>query len=152
MSERDYGNLEALAKAVDAGSDRLRYHLDKFEGGEIEGQNGQLLMVEGIRALYEDLIDDAAEKIYTDYESQGKKPPSEIIRHARARKIVEREHPDTTNDYRALSASIKKGQIWLAQKQKAISALQTLNKTERELTGYQGRQNQAGVGLREGEE
>lgn len=37
--------------------------------------------------------------------------------------------------YRALAGSIKVGQRWLAEKRAALSGLQSLNKTERDLAG-----------------
>ena len=136
MSEqRDVGNLEALARAVDAGADRLRYHLDRFEGGEVEQEDGSLVMVEGIRAMYEEAVENAAEAIFTAYEDAEKRPPPEAVRLARARQKVDAEHPDLAKDYRDLSASIAKGEKWLIQKRAAISALQTLAKTGAQLAG-----------------
>lgn len=131
MSERDHGNLQQLARAVDAGADRLREHLDEFEGGITE--DGERVV--GVRQLYEQAIADQTEKIFADYERRGERPPPEVIRETRARQIVAREDEDLYARYHALKASIKKGEKWLTQKRAAISALQTLNKTERELAG-----------------
>jgi hypothetical protein len=137
VSERDYGNLEALAIAVDRGSDRLREHLDAFEGGIAD--SGEITL--GIRTMYEEAIADRAETIFSEYEGRGERPPSEVIRETRARQYVKREYPDLYTRYHALAASIKKGEKWLSQKRASMSALQTLNKTERELAGHVGPPN-----------
>ena len=131
MSERDYGNLEELVELIDRGSDRLRGYLDEFEGGITD--EGEVVV--GVRALYVEAVANAAESIFTEYEGRGEKPPSEVIRTTRARQIVKREHPDLAARYLALAASIDVGERWLRRKEKALSGLQTLNKTERDLSG-----------------
>jgi hypothetical protein len=131
MTSVDFGNLEALAAAVDAGADRLRSYLDEYEGGITD--DGEV--VEGVRQRYERALEDISERIYSEYENRSERPPAEAIRYARARQEVEANHPELYQRYHALSASIKKGEVWLRQKRDAISALQTLTKTERFLSG-----------------
>ncbi len=131
MSEHDLGQLEQLVGVIDRGSDRLRDHMREFEGWiSDEGE-----IIEGVRFRYETLVAEKAEEIFEGYEQEGKRPPSESVRETRAKRIIEREQPALAQRYRALAGSIEIGQRWLAQKRAALSGLQSLNKTERELSG-----------------
>lgn len=131
MSEHGLGQLEQLVNVIDRGADRLRDHMRDFEGWISD--DGEI--IEGVRFEYETLVADKAEEIFEDYEKDGKRPPSEAVRETRAKRIVEREQPVLAQRYRALAGSIEIGQRWLAQKRAALSGLQSLNKTERELSG-----------------
>lgn len=135
MSAQDHGNLAELALAVDKGADRLRFHMDRFYGGERKNSDGLYEVVVGIQQLYEEAVAQEEDAIYARYEGEDKRPPSAEIRHTRAVKIIAETKPELHADYHALAATIKKGEVWLRQKQGAIRALQTLHKTERELAG-----------------
>lgn len=136
MTSHDHGNLAALARAVDAGSDRLREHLDEFEGGEVANRDtGQMEVRVGVRARYEYAVADAADAIFEEYENAGKRPPPESVRLGRARRQVQREDPDLFARYHALAASVENGRTWLTQKRAAVSALQTLYRAEGSIAG-----------------
>lgn len=131
MSSHDLGQLEQLVATIDVAADRLRDYMAEFEGHV--SPDGEI--VEGVRFAYETLVGTAIDAIYTEYEQRGERPPPEAVREARARKMVERSDPTLAARYRALAGSIKVGQRWLAEKRAALSGLQSLNKTERDLAG-----------------
>lgn len=130
--QQDVLNLDSLARAVDAGADRLRELMLEFEGG-INDDTGEVVI--GIRAQYEEAIGQKVDEIYVHYEDLGKRPPGEDIRNARAVALVKKERPDLYGRYHALRGSIEIGQRWIAGKRAAMSALQTLNKTGAQLSG-----------------
>lgn len=132
MSVDDQINLETLARAVDAGTDRLREHLERFEGG-FDRETGEIIV--GVRLLFETAIADEANAIVEKYEQEGKRPPGEDIRNTRAAAIVKRRDPELYGQYHALKGSIETGQRWLSGKKASLSALQTLNKTGVDLAG-----------------
>ena len=76
--QQDVSNLSTLASAVDRGADRLREHLEKFEGGITE--EGEIIV--GIRLLYEEAFAEQLDEIAAAAEREGKRPPAEDIREA----------------------------------------------------------------------
>lgn len=138
MSEQhDELNLEALARAVDRGADRMRELMERFEGYEKAepDENGEPVWVPGIKTLYEEAVALRADEILAEYERREKRPPSEDTRRGRAVRIVKKEQPALYGEYHALAGSIAIGQRWLSNKKASLSALQTLNKTGAQLAG-----------------
>lgn len=131
MTGQDEMNLATLARALDAGADRLREYMEQFEGGV----TSQGEVVVGVKALYEEAVAQEADEILKHYEREEKRPPAEATRTARAVRHVKERDPNLYSDYHRLAGSIATGQRWLSNKRAAISALQTLNKTGRDLAG-----------------
>lgn len=128
----DQQNLETLARAVDAGTDRLRDLLERFEGG-FDRETGEIIV--GVRLTYETAVADEASEIVDHYEREGKRAPGEDVRNARAAKIIRERDPELFANYHALKGAIETGQRWLSGKKATLSALQTLNKTGVDLAG-----------------
>ena len=142
MTGHDVIDLDELATRTMTYTDQLRTCSLRFNG--YEAKTGE--KVPGVKLRYEEALDDALDAIVEPFEAEGKRPPAEDIRAARARKRVKREHPDLYDEYHALEATMRRIERWLRDSRHAIMARQSVLKTERELTNHYGRQNQAGVG------
>jgi hypothetical protein len=132
----DVIDLDALATQSIRYANQLRVLSHRFNGYE-DPNSGQKFL--GIKLAYEEAIDDALDAIAESYEAQGKRPPAEDVRAARARKTVKRERPDLYDEYHVLDASMRRIERWLRDARSAIMARQSVLKTERELAGHQPR-------------
>jgi len=142
VSGNDVIDLDELASRTMEQADALRLLSQRFHGHETKSG----VKVAGIKLQYEEALDDALDAIVEPFEAEGKRPPAEDVRAARARKRVKREHPDLYDEYHALDATIRRIERWLRDSRSAVMARQSVLKTERELSGHYGRQSQAGVG------
>lgn len=129
----DVANLAELAAAVDAGADRLRELMWKFDG-YVDDEGAYHA---GVRTLFEEAVAEEADKILDLYETDPDRgrAPGEETRRARAVRTVKKRDPQLYGDYYGLKGRIEAGQRWIANKRAAISALQTLNKTGAQLAG-----------------
>jgi hypothetical protein len=149
MSSQDVVDLNDLASRTMTHADKLRTVSQRFNGYE-DPETGE--KVAGVKLRYEEALDDALDEIVKHYEREGKRAPAEDIRAARARKLVKASEPDLYAEFHALSATKTRIERWLRDTDSAIRARQSVLKAERELAGHYGRQSQAGVGLRDGEQ
>ncbi len=133
MSGHDVIDLNQLGLDVMNANDKLRLVSRRFHGYEEDGER-----FPGIKVVYEEAIDEALNAIVLSYEEEGKRPPAEDIRAARARMRVKRENPDLHDDYFILGATIKRIERWLQNARSATMARQSVLKTERELAGKPG--------------
>lgn len=132
MSDPDSLDLDALAARTIKYADQLRDVSRRFHGYE-HPTTGQKFA--GVKLQYEEALDSALDAIVTPFEAEGKRPPAEDIRAARARQRVKREHPSLYDEFHALDATIRRIQRWLRDADSAIRAKQSVLKTEREMAG-----------------
>jgi hypothetical protein len=126
----DIIDLDELAARLMYYADSLRTVSLRFDGYQ-DTDNDR--MVPGVKLRYEEAIDEALDAIVKPYEAEGKRPPAEDVRAARARRQVKRVDPDLYDEYHALAATIPRIQRWISSARVAITARQSVLKTEREL-------------------
>lgn len=135
MSGHDVIDLNELASRTMAHADKLRTLSQRFHGYEDPETREK---VAGVKLQYEEALDSALLSIFEAYEKDGKRPPAEDIRAARARDMVKRNAADLYDEFHALDASIRRIERWLRDSRSAIMARQSVLKTERELAGRPG--------------
>ena len=131
MSDHDSLNLDELASRTMKYADQLREVSRHFFGYEDREGNKYA----GINLQFAEAIDEALDEIVSKYEAEGKRPPAEDIRAARARQMVKRRHPELYEEYHTLDSTIRRIKRWLSDADKAIRARQSVLKTEREMAG-----------------
>lgn len=129
----DIIDLDQLAARQLAEADMLAT-LNRRFSGYLDPETGERYA--GIRLEYEEALDAAVDGIATSYEAQGKRPPAEDIRAARARATVKRLQPDLYDEFHALAATIRRLERWLQDARNAAITRQSVLKTERELSGH----------------
>jgi glutathione S-transferase len=115
-----------------AHADKLRTISQRFHGYE-DPETGE--KVAGVKLRYEEALDEALDALVAPFEAEGKRPPAEDVRAARARQRVKRTEPDLYDEYHALEATMRRIERWLRDSRSAIMARQSVLKTERELAG-----------------
>ena len=133
MSDPDSLNLDQLASRTMRHADQLREVSRRFHGYEDPDTKQKFT---GVKLRFEEALDDALDALVTPYEAEGKRPPAEDIRAARARQSVKRKHPDLYDEYHVLDATMRRIQRWLRDADSAIRARQSVLKTEREMATH----------------
>jgi hypothetical protein len=141
VSGTDLEEVKSLSERITTYADELRKVSQVFNGYELGG-----VKFTGTKLAYEEAVDDEVDAQAQKYEDEGKRSPAKEILYIRARKIVKREKPDLYDDYFIQKATKERIERWLGDAKSALYGHQSVLKTEREMTGYYGRQSQAGVG------
>lgn len=133
MSGTDLVELRAVRQRHAKNADDLRKVSKRLHGYEVDGEKFM-----GVKLQYEEALDEALLRIVDKYEAEGKRPPAEDIRNARARQMVKTEQPDLYDEFHMLDALHNRIKRWLGDTRSTIMAGQTIIKTERELAGQPG--------------
>lgn len=112
--------LEDGAKALDSVSTKLVRLIREFEG-EGDGAAWQ----PGPQLLWLDLVGGELDRIATEYEDAGKRPPAKEVLQVRAEKAARRKDPVLYAEFHRLRTEISAMQKWISAKKEAISARQS---------------------------
>jgi hypothetical protein len=118
--------MEEAATGIERASNRLYTLTQEFEGFSEDGGLG-------VRLTFESLVEDAATEIYDEYEAAAERPPPEVVRKARAVKLVKKDHPELYARYHKMKAELDALQRWLSSYRSAISARQSILSAEKEV-------------------
>jgi hypothetical protein len=115
--------LYQAAKGIDGASTKLARLVKQFEN-EVNEETGEVTF--GIGARYEFAVERELLAIVDQYEAQGKRPPAEDIRTARAKAIVRKKEAALYVSYLQALTEMKALRSWISQQREVISAKQTV--------------------------